>query len=194
MPHADGTAGAMLEFFDYVAERGLMNKSTAAARKSASTKILSIDEGWEAIDLGSLDLDEHVARFHTLRKSEYAPNSLTTYESRFRSGVDEYLRWLSDPSSFKAPSRQNRTNGRSRREGDAAGNGTEDGGSIATDEPRTHPRPPGTSTPTLVSGLIERLPAEENAWTEDELEEWLQLAALILRTVYVRREDSSGRG
>lgn len=98
----DGTAQGLVEFFDYLADRGLMNKSTATARKTATTKVLSIDEGWEDTDLRALDLDEQFERFTRLQKQGYKPNSLAVYGSRFRSAVHEYLQYLDDPSSFKA--------------------------------------------------------------------------------------------
>ncbi|CAN5314331.1 hypothetical protein BH20ACT8_BH20ACT8_08840 [soil metagenome] len=99
--HKDGTAGGAVGFFDYLANKSLMNKSTAAARKSAVVKVMEIDDGWEDVDLRSLDLDEQVVRFHNFAKAKYAPNSLSTYESRFRSAVEEYVRYLDDPAAYK---------------------------------------------------------------------------------------------
>lgn len=100
----DGTGEGLVEFFEYLGERGLMNKATAGARKTAATKVLGIDEGWEDTDLRALDLDEQVERFMRLEKQNYKPNSLAVYASRFKSAVEEYLNYLANPSSFKAPS------------------------------------------------------------------------------------------
>lgn len=38
--------------------------------------------------------------------------------------------------------------------------------------------------PTLVQGLIERLPAEDNGWTADEAKQWLKIASLTFPFVY----------
>jgi hypothetical protein len=97
----DGTGRGLVEFFDYLSSKGLMKKATAGSRKTAAVKVLEIDEDWEEMDLRALDLDQQVQRFHTLRKGDYAPGSLGTYESRFRSAVSDYLAYLDNPSAFR---------------------------------------------------------------------------------------------
>lgn len=101
----DGTARGLVEFLDYAADKGLLNKNTAAAQKSAVTKVLEIDgDHWEELDLRSLDLDQQVSRFQTLRKDKLSPPSLRTYESRFRTALNEYLRYLDDPGAYRPTS------------------------------------------------------------------------------------------
>lgn len=102
MAAPDGTGLGLIEFFDYLADKGLMNKATAAGRRSAAQKVLEIDDGWQSCDLRDLDLDEQFNRFSNLRKQDYKPQSLSVYGSRFKSAVGEYLRYLDDPSGFRA--------------------------------------------------------------------------------------------
>lgn len=143
----DGTAQGLVDFFDYLAERGLMNKATATARKTAATKVLGIDEGWEDTDLRALDLDEQFERFTRLEKQNYKPNSLAVYGSRFRSAVEEYLSYLEDPSSFKAPSAKPASNGKktSAKAAKPAGS-PETSESVPADEP-AHQIAAGTPPP-----------------------------------------------
>lgn len=98
----DGTGQGLVEFLDYLAEKGLANKSTMQTRRSAVTKVLGIDEGWKTIDLRTLDVDEQAERFERLNAGgDYTPNSLATYSSRFKSAVSDYLTYLQDPARFK---------------------------------------------------------------------------------------------
>jgi hypothetical protein len=123
MTSTDGTGAALVEFFDYLAKKGLMKRNTAGARKTAVHKVLAIDEDWEATDLRTLNVDEQVQRFQNLCKSDYSPGSLNTYESRFRSAVDEYMRYLNDPASYRpgTSTRTTRSNaGRQTTDGGAA--------------------------------------------------------------------------
>lgn len=114
---SDGTGKGLVEFLDYVADKGLMNKSTAQARRSAVTKVLGIDEDWESVDLRSLDLDDQTLRFETISKAELTPASLETYSSRFRSAVAEYLKYLDDPASYRPRRSQRRSSQAKRDEG-----------------------------------------------------------------------------
>lgn len=41
---------------------------------------------------------------------------------------------------------------------------------------------------------MERLSDAEAAWTEDDLKDWLQLAEVILRTVYVGGQADAMKG
>jgi hypothetical protein len=106
---ADSTGRGLVDFLDYAAAKGLMPTATAMARKSAVRKVLGIDGEWEAIDLRNLDLEGQVQRFETLKKADYAPKSLSTYSSRFRTAIDEYFRYLDDPSAYRPSSNGKRT-------------------------------------------------------------------------------------
>ncbi len=101
--NSDGTGRGLVEFLRYLADKGLANKSTMQARRSAVTKVLGIDDDWETKDLRALDLDEQTERFERLNAGgSYTPNSLATYSSRFKSAVSDYLIYLEDPARFKS--------------------------------------------------------------------------------------------
>lgn len=97
----------LLEFLDYLGEKGLMAKATIAARKAAAGKVLGILSDEEARDVTKLNLDEVMTRFHNLEGKGYTPGSLSTYLSRVKSAVDDFKTYLENPLGFK-PSVQTR--------------------------------------------------------------------------------------
>jgi hypothetical protein len=109
-PTETTTARALIQFLDRASKQGLLVRRTAEAYKTASTKILKIDgEAWEETDLRTLDLDSQIDRFVRLEGSAFKPETLRTYESRFRSAVAELLKYEEDPRSYRGPAAQRRT-------------------------------------------------------------------------------------
>jgi hypothetical protein len=104
----------LLNFQDYLSNKGLMNRTTAKARKAAVNKVLGILDESEAADVSTLDIDSLMSRFHHLRGTGYTPESLSTYKSRLKAAIDDFLRYQKDPLNFKpalqpAPRRQERS-------------------------------------------------------------------------------------
>jgi site-specific recombinase XerD len=62
---------ALAEFLDYLAEKGLMAKATAQARKAAASMILGVLEPAEANDVTTIDVEDIVARFGRLHGKRY---------------------------------------------------------------------------------------------------------------------------
>jgi len=98
---ADFSRQAFLEFFDYVSKKGLMNPTTARARKAAAKAVLGILDEEEAADIRGLDVDELMTRFSNINSSDFTPGSLTTYKSRLSKGLSDFLRFKENPLSFK---------------------------------------------------------------------------------------------
>ena len=97
----DYSRTAVLEFLDYLSRKGLMNRTTAAARKAAVNKVLGILDQSEAADVSRLDIDEVMSRFHHLAGPKYTPASLSAYKGRVTSAIDDFLRYQKDPLNFK---------------------------------------------------------------------------------------------
>jgi hypothetical protein len=91
----------LLEFLDYLAEKGLMAQATASARKAAANRLLGVLSEEEANDVTALDLDDVMARFHNLEGKRFTPGSLTTYLSRVKSAVDDFRTYLENPLGFR---------------------------------------------------------------------------------------------
>lgn len=89
------------EFWDYVIEKGLMNKQTAISRKTASQKVLELLDESERQDLRALDREHAFVRFQNIAGKRYSPSSLTVYRSRFNASLDYFLSYAANPSGFK---------------------------------------------------------------------------------------------
>lgn len=89
------------DFLDWMSEKGLMAKNTVAARKAAATKVLGILHEDEAQDVTALNLDDVMRRFTNLEGRGYTPGSLTTYQSRLRSALDDFKVYLDKPLNFR---------------------------------------------------------------------------------------------
>lgn len=121
----DGTGRGLVEFWDWVAEKGLMKKNTAGALKAVCSKVLAVDDDPDSIDVRTLDIEDLLRRFENLRKRNYNPRSLSTYKARFRKAVAMYLAHLDNPSGWRPDIRER-------------------SGSVG----RRGPTPPGTSVST----------------------------------------------
>jgi hypothetical protein len=114
----DYSRESLLEFLDYLADKGLGNKNTIVARKAACNKMLSILDGNEASDLRKIDLDQIATQFANLEGSKYTPESLQVYRSRVGRSLNDFFRYKENPANFrmsgssstpKTPSRTVRT-------------------------------------------------------------------------------------
>lgn len=82
-----------------------MNPNSAAALKTACTNVLAALDGWEGVDVRTLDIDDALRRFQNKRGREFKPATVRAYQQRFRFAVEEFLRYVADPSSWRSPSR-----------------------------------------------------------------------------------------
>lgn len=139
---SDRSRAALLGFMDYLANKGLMNRATASARKAAVNRVLSILDDGEAADVSKLDIDKVMTRFHHLEGKNYTPASLNVYKSRLKSAIEDFLQYQKDPLNFK-PSIQS--------------------GSPRTERPKLAGTPSGTTrTETQPKAMAEPPPAAVN--------------------------------
>ena len=97
----DRSRQKLLEFLDYLADKGLMNRTTIIARRVAVTKVLGILPDEEASDVTKLDLENVMVRFQNLEGKKYTPGSLSTYLSRVKSAIDDFRSYLDNPLGFR---------------------------------------------------------------------------------------------
>ena len=102
------TGKAFIEHWSWAASKGLMNKNTATALKSASMKVLSSIDGWETIDITTLDVEDTLNRFQNLIDKDLTPESLRAYKRRFRQAFHSYKDYIQNPSSWKPSALQNK--------------------------------------------------------------------------------------
>src|SRR5215211_5317447 len=97
-----GTGQGLVDFLTYVTEKGLLNKNTAGAMRAAARELLSVEnEDLASIDVRVLEVDQLTQRFANLRAQKFTPQSLETYQSRFRKAVEMYLRFLDNPAGWR---------------------------------------------------------------------------------------------
>lgn len=135
---------ALIDFLDYVSQKGLVPSSTAQSRKAAVGKVLGVLSDDEAHDVRGIDLDSTMTRFHNLHGKSYTPDSLATYKSRVRTALDDFASYIENPLAFK-PSAQNRE-----RKTQVSGGGS-GGGKTTKDRTQDQPTKTAASLP-MVSG------------------------------------------
>ena len=93
-----GTAEGFLAFFDYLINRKEMVETTAAALRTGSKNVLSIEADLAALDLRTANVDELVRRWRNYSRGNMKDRSVEQYEQRFRQSVEMYRKWLNhDP-------------------------------------------------------------------------------------------------
>lgn len=91
----------LITFLDWLADKGLLNSSTARSRKIAAVKVLGALDDHEKLNLRSIDREQTFQRFFNKYSKDFTPDSLSTYKSRFNSALDDFLRWVDNPAGFK---------------------------------------------------------------------------------------------
>jgi hypothetical protein len=99
----DATGKGLVDFLSFASEKGMLNGNTAGGLRAACREVLaSVEpEGWESVDLRTIDVEDFATRFERLRAGKLKPESLLVYKSRFRSAIQMYLQYLENPSSWK---------------------------------------------------------------------------------------------
>lgn len=119
------TGKAMVDHWNWAAEKGLMNKNTANSLRAACTQVLGVLEDWEERDINQLDLDDVINRFTNLRAQDFKPKTLRDYENRFRRAVQLFQDYIRDPSSW-SPTKSNTSSRRSPKKSETKPPKTED--------------------------------------------------------------------
>jgi hypothetical protein len=97
----DRSLAALLAFLDWLGTKGLMARNTAFGRKAACSNMLGVLDPEEQEDVTQVDIDSVSKRFANLHGKRYTPKSLQVYEGRVRRSIDDFKRYLDDPSNFK---------------------------------------------------------------------------------------------
>ncbi len=95
------TGKALVEHWNWAAEKGIMNRHTAAGLRGACTQVLGALGEWESVDIKGLDVEDALMRFQNLKKKDFKPAVLETYKRRFRHAMSSYLSYLEDPGGWK---------------------------------------------------------------------------------------------
>jgi hypothetical protein len=91
----------LLAFLDYLADKGLMNATTASSRKGAVKTLFSVLDAAETADVTTLKLDEVAMRFANKRGGDFKPESVKVYKSRVVSAIEDFKNYRANPLNFK---------------------------------------------------------------------------------------------
>ena len=125
------TGKALIDHWGWATKRGLMNANTAGTLRAACTKVLSIFDNLEAVDVRELDIEDTLRRFKNLRGKDLKPDSIEAYDQRFRQAVKSFLDYVADPGAWKPSTRAPERNGRAKAK-ESAGKGSTGNGAVGT--------------------------------------------------------------
>lgn len=91
----------LIAFLDYLADKGLMNATTASSRKGAVKTLFSVLDPTETADVTTLKIDEVAMRFANKRGADFKPDSVKVYKSRVISAIEDFKKYRADPLNFK---------------------------------------------------------------------------------------------
>lgn len=139
------TGAGLIDFLDYAIDKGYLKTATGQAMKTAVREVLSATQGadeWETVDLTSLDEDDILRRFETLRAMKFSAGSLSTYKGRYSRAIAMFDDFRTSPATWKPSVRQ-----RSRSKAASTTAGTAEASSVEHGALSQSASPPGPSTP-----------------------------------------------
>lgn len=173
MESIDTSGKALVEHWKWAAEKGGMNTNTANGLRAACSQILSVADGWETLDVRTLDVNDLCRRFQNKRNKDFKPGSLEAYKRRFVQAVQLFLDYAKDPSSWKAPSQERSS--RKEKKPSAGSNGE-------TPSPTSERSLP----PAIMSGLVDYpFPLREGRLAYLRLPSDLKMAEVKRLTAYL---------
>ena len=95
----------LVEHWTRAADEGLMSRTSAIHMAVSCQRVLEVRQGWENVDVLTLDEDELSIQFKNIRESYYKPSTLRDYAGRFRRGVRSYREFLVDPDKWRDEAR-----------------------------------------------------------------------------------------
>lgn len=123
---------SFMDHWSWAAEKGVMNRNTAAGLRAACGQVLGVLEDWEDADIAKLDVEELLTRFQNLRKQNFKPQVLETYKRRFRKAVSSYLEYLDNPGAWRPTNQERSVNPDRGRRAAASGMSTPVAGAVAS--------------------------------------------------------------
>ncbi len=108
------TGKTLIDHWSWAADKGVMNRNTAAGLRAACVQVLGVVDDPEQINVANLDVEDLLTRFQNLRKQRFKPQVLEAYKRRFRNAVKSYKEYLENPGTWK-PASQERSGGGERR-------------------------------------------------------------------------------
>lgn len=101
-----GTAQGLTDFLSWATEKNYLTAPTGSSLRTGVNKVLEAEADLNAIDIRHADMDDILHRFQNRAKGKLKDRSVEVYESRFRTSVEMYIRFLNKEKDWApAPSR-----------------------------------------------------------------------------------------
>jgi hypothetical protein len=131
------TVAGLLAYCEWLTAKGYATSAQVNPWRTATQKVFETveGEGWESLDLTTIDLDEYLARFQTLAGAQYKAESITAYKRRIRNAMDAHEHYLANgrPPTFRQGARRAKAEERGSVE-------TDQDGSVVPLESKTQPQ------------------------------------------------------
>lgn len=101
------TGAGLMKFFEVKLKKHELPEGVVSPLRSASKRILEVEDDWYSVDLTILDVDGLIHRFRIKNRAELTDESFAAYESRFRRGLSMYFRWLDHDPNWAGKVRSN---------------------------------------------------------------------------------------
>ncbi len=101
------TGAGLMKFFEVKLKKHELPEGVVSPLRSASKRILEVEDDPDSVDLTTLDVDGLIHRFRIKNRAELTDKSFAAYESRFRRGLSMYFRWLDHDSNWAGKVRSN---------------------------------------------------------------------------------------
>ncbi len=94
-----GTVQGVLDYLDTLIKKGRLPEGSVKPLDSAVRTVFSeVDgEGWQKIEVRTVNVDDHMRRFSNLTNGQYKPESLRAYRSRLSRALSWYKEFLANP-------------------------------------------------------------------------------------------------
>jgi hypothetical protein len=101
-----GTAQGLIDFLSWATEKDYLTAATGNSLRTGVNKVLEAEPDLDAIDIRHADIDDILHRFNNRARGKLKDRSVEVYESRFRTSIELYIKWLDNPKDWlPAPSR-----------------------------------------------------------------------------------------
>ncbi|MFL0356020.1 hypothetical protein ACI5KX_06025 [Erythrobacter sp. GH1-10] len=99
------TIAGLLEFLDWMADKGYAPGNTISSRKAAANKVISSLGEDEAADVLAIEVEDAIERFATKHGQQYSSESLQSYKSRVKTALEDFAAYRADPVGFRPAGR-----------------------------------------------------------------------------------------
>lgn len=90
------TGAGLMKFLEVKSRKHELPDSVASPLRTASKRVLDVEDDPDGVDLTTVNIDGLIARFWNKNRATLTAQSLQAYEGRFRRALSMYYRWLNN--------------------------------------------------------------------------------------------------